>query len=159
MAVIRVNKNKNFTTMSNYHFKDKKMSLKAKGLLSLMLSLPDDWNYSIQGLTSICKECDKSIRHTLEELKELNYLKVTQERTEKGQFTYIYDIFEMPHCPDTQKRHAVKRHTVKVGLLNTNNKNTKNKEKVNKKKSYTNYEQREYTKEDLNKLMIIREIE
>lgn len=102
MAVIRVNKSKNFTTMSNYHFKDKKMSLKAKGLLSLMLSLPEDWNYSIKGLTAICKESDKTIRKTLDELKELNYLKVTQERGEKGQFNYIYDIFEQPFRPEVK---------------------------------------------------------
>lgn len=102
MAVIRVNKNKNFTTMSNYHFKDKKMSLKAKGLLSLMLSLPDDWKYSVNGIVSLCKESDKTIRRTLEELKELNYLKVTKERTEKGTFTYIYDIFEQPETEKTR---------------------------------------------------------
>ena len=102
MAVIRVNKSKNFTTMSNYHFKDKKMSLKAKGLLSLMLSLPEDWNYSIQGLTAICKESDKTIRKTLDELKDLNYLIVTQERGEKGHFTYVYDIFEKPFSPEVK---------------------------------------------------------
>ena len=56
MAVFRVNKNDNYTTMSNYHLKDKSISLKAKGLLSEMLSLPEDWNYSIQGLVAINKE-------------------------------------------------------------------------------------------------------
>ena len=103
MAVIRVNKSKNFTTMSNYHFKDKKMSLKAKGLLSLMLSLPDDWKYTISGIVSLCKEGETTIRRTLEELKELNYLKVTKERTEKGTFTYIYDIFEQPEIENNQR--------------------------------------------------------
>ena len=56
MSVFRINKTKNYTVMSNHHLREKKMSLKAKGLLSMMLSLPDDWNYSIAGLVSICKE-------------------------------------------------------------------------------------------------------
>ena len=55
MSVIRVEKTKNYTVMSNYHFKEKNMSLKAKGLLSLMLSLPDNWDYSIAGLVAICR--------------------------------------------------------------------------------------------------------
>ena len=66
MAVIRVNKTKNYTIMSNYHFYEKEMSLKAKGLLSLMLSLPDEWDYSINGLVSICKENETSIKSTLD---------------------------------------------------------------------------------------------
>lgn len=94
MAVIRVNKTKNYTVMSNEHLKDKSLSLKAKGLLSIMLSLPDNWTYSINGLTSLCKESEKTIRTILNELKTFNYLKVTKERTEKGTFAYIYDIYE-----------------------------------------------------------------
>ena len=61
MSVIRINKNKDYVTMSNYHFKEKEMSLKAKGLLSEMLSLPDDWDYSIEGLVSINKENETAI--------------------------------------------------------------------------------------------------
>ena len=71
MAVIRVNKSKNYTVMSNYHFKDKNMSLKAKGLLSMMMSLPDNWNYSVEGLVTICKESKTSIQSTLKELEDL----------------------------------------------------------------------------------------
>ena len=56
MAIFRVNKNKDYTVMSNYHLRDKNMSFKAKGLLSVMLSLPDDWDYSIKGIISISKE-------------------------------------------------------------------------------------------------------
>ena len=73
MAIFRIEKNKNYTVMSNYHFKEKNMTLKAKGLLSLMLSLPDDWDYSINGLVAICKENETSIKNTLEELKKFGY--------------------------------------------------------------------------------------
>lgn len=70
MSVIRVEKTKNYTTMSNYHFKETEMSLKAKGLLSLMLSLPDDWDYSLLGLVRICKESETAIKSALTELKK-----------------------------------------------------------------------------------------
>ena len=60
--IIRVERTKNFTVMSNHHFKNKKLSLKAKGLLSLMLSLPDDWNYSMKGLATLSKDGIDSVR-------------------------------------------------------------------------------------------------
>ena len=61
MSVIRVNKTKDYSVMSNYHLKDNNLSLKAKGLLSVMLSLPDNWKYTVSGLVSICKENETSI--------------------------------------------------------------------------------------------------
>ena len=76
MSVIKVNKTKDYTIMSNYHFKERNMSLKAKGLLSLMLSLPADWDYSIAGLVAICKENETAIKSTLDELKQFGYLEV-----------------------------------------------------------------------------------
>lgn len=97
MPVIRVNKSKDYVTMSNYHFKEKDMSLKAKGLLSEMLSLPDNWDYSIRGLVAINKENESSIKSTLEELKKFGYLKITKllpNQTKSGRIEYIYDIFE-----------------------------------------------------------------
>ena len=99
MSVIRVNKNNNYTTMSNYHFKDKRMSLKAKGLLSQMLSLPEGWDYSISGLVAINKENESSIKSGLDELKECGYLIVTKKmpnETKSGRIEYIYDIYENP---------------------------------------------------------------
>lgn len=96
MSVIRVQKTKDYTVMSNAHFREKNMSLKAKGLLSLMLSLPDDWNYSIEGLIAICKENGTAIKSTLKELKEFGYLKVEKTQNEKGVFEYIYNIYENP---------------------------------------------------------------
>ena len=78
MAVFRVNKNKNYTVMSNYHFKDKKLSLKAKGLLSQMLSLPDDWDYTVAGLCAINKESVGAMNSALKELENNGYLKRTK---------------------------------------------------------------------------------
>lgn len=99
MAVFRVNKNRNYTVMSNYHLRDKNLSLKAKGLLSQMLSLPEDWDYTIQGLCSINKEKEASINSTLNELKDNGYLKVTKKmpnETKSGRIEYVYDIYETP---------------------------------------------------------------
>ena len=69
MAVFRVDKNKNYTTMSNYYLRDQRLSLKAKGLLSLMLSLPEDWDYMSKGLAHICKDGIDSISAILRELE------------------------------------------------------------------------------------------
>lgn len=83
--------------MGNYHLRDKNLSLKAKGLLTLMLSLPDAWNYSTLGLSSICIESRDTIRNVLKELKENNYLKVVENRGENGRFNYEYIIYEKPY--------------------------------------------------------------
>lgn len=99
MSVIRVHKTDNYTVMSNHHLRNKDMSLKAKGLLSLMLSLPNDWDYSIAGLVKICKESETSVKTTLAELKELGYLdviKLMPDKTETGRIEYIYNIYEIP---------------------------------------------------------------
>ena len=74
MSVVRINKNNNYTVMSNYHLRDRELSLKAKGLLSMMLSLPDDWDYSIAGLVAICKENETDIKAILNELEKLKYI-------------------------------------------------------------------------------------
>lgn len=74
MSVIRVEKNKDYTTMSNYHLKDRGLSLKAKGLLSFMLSLQDDWDYSVKGLAIVLPESEGTIKSTLKELETAGYL-------------------------------------------------------------------------------------
>ena len=84
MAVFRVEKNANYTTMSNYHLRDKQLSLKAKGLLSFCLSLPDTWDYSIMGLAAVCKEGRDCIMSTLQELEELGYLRRERTRNADG---------------------------------------------------------------------------
>lgn len=97
MSVVRVHKTNNFTVMSNFHFREKKMSLKAKGLLSLMLSLPDDWDYSVAGLATLSKDGKDSIMSALAELEKFGYLTRKRLINERGQFDGIeYNIFEKP---------------------------------------------------------------
>lgn len=123
MSVFRVNKNKNYTVMSNYHLKDKNLSLKAKGLLSQMLSLPDDWDYTVGGLCAINKEGKDSIRTTLQELEKRGYLKRTLVRDEKGNFAdQIYDIFEEPNADYPQSENPTSGNPISENptQLNTN---------------------------------------
>ena len=96
VAVFRVEKNANYTTMCNYHLRDRNLSLKAKGLLSLFLSLPDEWHYSTRGVAAICKEGVDSVNSTLRELEEYGYLTRSQKRLENGRMGEIeYVIYEM----------------------------------------------------------------
>lgn len=98
-TVLRVVKNKDYVVMSNVHLREREMSLKAKGLLSVILSLPDDWHYSIEGLVSICAEKETSVVSALKELKEFGYLKVDKlmpNQTKSGRIEYVYNIYETP---------------------------------------------------------------
>ena len=95
--IVRVKKDKDYAVMSNYHFKGKNLSLRAKGLLSLMLSLPNNWDYSINGLCSICNESRTTIRNTLKELRNNHYLEMNENRDKKGKFTYDYIVYEIPN--------------------------------------------------------------
>ena len=112
--VFKIEKTKNYTVMSNYHLQDKNISFKAKGLLSFMLSLPEDWDYSLAGLVSVSKENTKAIRTILNELKDNGYLVIEQTRGDKGYYKYNYIIYEQPitiekdnKSPDTRKGYAV----------------------------------------------------
>lgn len=98
MPVFRTHKTDNYTVMSNYHLRDKSISTQAKGLLSVIFSLPPDWEYSIHGLALISKEGDKAIKSMLNELKEHGYLVVHRINPEHGRnrVRYEYDIYEMP---------------------------------------------------------------
>lgn len=128
MSVIRVNKTKNYTVLSNYHFKEKSMSLKAKGLLSLMLSLPDDWNYSISGLVALSKDGKDSVMSALAELEKFGYLKRNRTTDSKGKFTGVeYNIYEEPQeeipvagKQNSDKQNAEKSNSENQPLLNTN---------------------------------------
>lgn len=145
MAVVRVNKTQNYTVMSNYHFKEKDMSLKAKGLLSLMLSLPDDWDYSISGLVAICKENETAVKSTLKELQTFGYLKISKLMPDKdkhrSRIEYIYDIFEQPQEVKKQEVENLPLETqplenpiqLSTKELNTKESNTNNIKKVSKK--------------------------
>lgn len=103
MSVFRVEKTKDYTIMSNHHLKNEKLSLKAKGLLSQMLSLPENWDYTLAGLSRINKESVGAIRTAVWELEEAGYITRRQGRDSKGKMTAIeYIIYEQPQ-PKTQK--------------------------------------------------------
>ena len=108
MATFRVNKTSDYTVISNYHLREKEMSLKAKGLLTLMLSLPGNWDYSISGLASICAENETAIKTGLKELKKFGYLRISKifPNKERGnkKIEYIYEIFEKPLGEDKRQK-------------------------------------------------------
>lgn len=133
MAVFRINKTTDYSVISNYHLKEKEMSLKAKGLLSLMLALPDDWDYSINGLAMFSKDGKDSVMSVLNELEQFGYLTRTRVKDEKGRWGgYDYDIYEQPYTekPYTENPNTVKPNTENPSQLNTNILNTK---KINTK--------------------------
>ena len=158
MAVIRVNNTKGFTVMSNYHFQDKEISLKAKGLLGLMLSLPSNWDYSVNGLVAIVKENKAAVQTALKELEEHKYLKRTRAQDETGRFDYIYDIYEKPYdklpctenqCTDIQCTEV--QCTENQPQINTNKQNTN---KQNTKELNTNeYKEKNIKKESVNSVI------
>lgn len=97
MAKIRVNKNKNFTTISNFHLRDINLSLKAKGLLTQMLSLPDGWDYTLAGLAKINKEGVDGITSAIKELEKYGYVTRKRVRDEKGRVRGTdYTVYEQP---------------------------------------------------------------
>ena len=97
MAVFRVEKTKDYTVMSNYHLQDPNISLKAKGLLSYLLSLPDNWQYTVAGIASQCKEGKEAIRNALQELEEARYMVRRQLHNKDGSFGgNEYVIYEVP---------------------------------------------------------------
>ena len=104
MAVFRVERNTGYTVMSNHHLRNKELSLKAKGLLSQMLSLPEDWDYTLAGLSYINRESIDAIRTAVWELEKAGYITRRQGRDEKGKMTAIeYTIYEQPQPPELEK--------------------------------------------------------
>ena len=95
--IFRVERTKNFTVMSNHHFKNKNLTLKAKGLLSLMLSFPDDWNYNMQGLATLSRDGIDSVRSAIKELEHHGYVERHRLRNEYGFYGDTeYIIREVP---------------------------------------------------------------
>jgi hypothetical protein len=141
MGIFRVEKNKNYTVMSNYHLKDRNLSLKSKGLLSVILSLPDEWNYTTRGLASICKEGVDCISASLRELETVGYLERNQLRDNRGRITDTeYIIYEFPYenpekapymdkpympSPCTENPYMDESDTENTAQYNTNIQNTK----------------------------------
>ena len=100
MPVFRVEKTSSYTVMSNHHLRNPDLTLKAKGLLSLMLSLPENWDYTLKGLSCICRENVDAIRTAVWELEKAGYITRRQGRDEKGKMTAIeYTIYEFPQPP------------------------------------------------------------
>ena len=142
MAVFRIERTQNYTVMSNYHLRDKALSLKSKGLLSMMLSLPEDWNYTTRGLAKICKEGVDAIGGALRELETAGYIVRHQLRDRQGRISDTeYVIYEqpqpkapdMPHpdtagpdtaSPDTENPYLDKPDTEKPAELNIEKSNT-----------------------------------
>ena len=143
MAVFRIEKTRDYTVMSNHHLKDRTLTLKSKGLLSMMLSLPDEWNYTTRGLAAICREGVDSIGAALKELENHGYIRRTQLRDEKGKITDTeYVIYEMPQCeppssPDTPLPGTAKPYTENpdMGIPDTAKPCTENPAQLNTKKS------------------------
>lgn len=114
--IVRVNKNTNYTVMSNHHLMNRNLSLKAKGLLSLILALPEGWHYSIAGLAAISKEKESAINSALKELKENGYLiliKKMPNETESGRIEYEWNFYEQPQ---NQKQSEKKQTTENQGF-------------------------------------------
>lgn len=139
MAVIRIVKDKNFITMGKYHLKEKDMSLKAIGLLSIMLSLPENWNYSVNGLSSIRKESRNTINEILKELEKFGYLNRIRIRDEKGKIVEVeYTIYECPYLKnqDMDNQDMENRDIDFKAQLNNKELNNKLIEKLNNKEIY-----------------------
>ena len=123
MSVFRVEKNKGYTVMSNHHLRNHALSLKAKGLLSQMLSLPEDWDYTLQGLAQINKESIDAIREAVRELERAGYIKRSRERDERGCLRGpVYTIYEQPHAEPTpeeptQEKPALNNPTLEKPML------------------------------------------
>ena len=137
MAVFRIERTRDYTVMSNHHLRNGKLSLKAKGLLSMMLSLPEDWNYTTRGLAAICKEGVDAIGGALRELETAGYIVRHQLRDRQGRISDTeYVIYEQPQpknpdtpqpdtaSPDTENPYLEKPDTEKPAELNIDKSNT-----------------------------------
>ena len=137
MAVFRIERTRDYTVMSNHHLRNEKLSLKAKGLLSMMLSLPENWNYTTRGLAAICKEGVDAIGGALRELETAGYIVRHQLRDRHGRISDTeYVIYEQPQpkkpdtlspdtdAPDTENPYMEKPDTEKPAELNIEKSNT-----------------------------------
>ena len=127
MAVFRIERTRDYTVMSNHHLRNGKLSLKAKGLLSMMLSLPEDWNYTTRGLAAICKEGVDAIGGALRELETAGYIVRHQLRDRQGRISDTeYVIYEQPQPknPDTPQPDTASPDTEKPAELNIEKSNT-----------------------------------
>ena len=118
MAVFRIEKTRDYTVMSNYHLRDMSLSLKAKGLLSLMLSLPENWDYTMKGLARICKDGIDSISGGIRELEAHGYLIRSRVRSANGQLGSIeYTILEQPKAPSPTQEKPIRENPIQVNPM------------------------------------------
>ena len=118
MAVFRIEKTRDYTVMSNYHLRDMSLSLKAKGLLSLMLSLPENWDYTMKGLARICKDGIDSISGGIRELEAHGYLVRARVRGANGQLGSIeYTILEQPKAPSPTQEKPIRENPVQANPM------------------------------------------
>ena len=152
MAVFRVERNTGYTVMSNHHLRNKELSLKAKGLLSQMLSLPEDWDYTLAGLSYINRESIDAIRTAVWELEKAGYITRRQGRDEKGKMTAIeYTIYEQPQPPALDCP-VLENPTADKPILEnptTDNPTSENPTQLNKDRSRTNLPKKEKSITDL----------
>lgn len=140
MPVIRVEKNKDYTVMSNHHLRDKRLSLKTVGLLSIILSLPDEWDYTVKGLVAIVKDGSDAVKAALRELEEYGYLTRERARNEKGQVKKaVYSIREKPVAENPIQANPIQEKSteekpVEENRTQLNTKVTKYGENTNKEK-------------------------
>lgn len=166
MSVIRVVKNKDYTVMSNAHLHDKRLSLKAVGLLSIVLSLPDDWHYTVKGLVGSVKDGERAVNGALSELKKCGYLQVNKlyPNSERSKIEYQYVFYEKPqgiqNVPLEQDLQNVDLQN--VGLQNVDlqnvgayiNTNKQSTNKQNTKELNTNeYKEKNIKKESVNSVI------
>ena len=152
MAVFRVERTTGYTVMSNHHLRNKELSLKAKGLLSQMLSLPEDWDYTLAGLSYINRESIDAIRTAIWELEKAGYITRRQGRDEKGKMTAIeYTIYEQPQPPGLDYP-ILENPTAANPILEnptTDNPTSENPTQINKDISRTNLPKKEKSNTDL----------
>lgn len=115
MAVFRIDKTRDYTVMANFHLRDTSLSLKAKGLLSLMLSLPENWDYTTKGLARICKDGVDSICATVKELEKAGYVQRKRLRDDLGRLAEVeYTILEKPIIPAPEEKPPKREKPVQV---------------------------------------------
>mgnify|MGYP000322026236 FL=1 len=166
MAIVRVVKNKDYTVMSNAHLHDKRLSLKAVGLLSIVLSLPDDWHYTVKGLVGSVKDGERAVNGALSELKQCGYLQVNKlyPNSERSKIEYQYVFYEKPqgiqNVPLEQDLQNVDLQNVglqnvdlqNVGAYINTNKQSTNKQNT-KELSTNEYKEKNNKKESVNSVI------
>ena len=153
MAVFRVERNKGYTVMSNHHLRNKELTLKAKGLLSQMLSLPEDWDFTLAGLSYINRESIDAIRTAVWELEKAGYITRQQGRDDKGKMTAIeYTIYEQPQIPPGLEKPILENPTPGSPTLEnptSDNPTSENPTQLNKDRQKTDLPKKEKSITDL----------